>query len=200
LYPATCNINRETKMILPIYIYGHPVLKKKAEDITKDYPNLVKLISDMRATMEKADGVGLAAPQVGLSVRLVLVDAEPMADEDDDTENLKEFKRVFINLKIVEEEGEEWLYKEGCLSVPTIREEIKRKSRIHIQYFNQDWIFQDEWMDGIKARIVQHEHDHLEGIVIPDRISSLRKRLLKGKLTNITQGKFDAKYKIKINN
>ena len=154
----------------------------------------------MRATMEKADGVGLAAPQVGLSVRLVLVDAEPMADEDDDTENLKEFKRVFINLKIVEEEGEEWLYKEGCLSVPTIREEIKRKSRIHIQYFNQDWIFQDEWMDGIKARIVQHEHDHLEGIVIPDRISSLRKRLLKGKLTNITQGKFDAKYKIKINN
>ncbi len=200
MYPATCNINRETKMILPIYIYGHPVLKKKAEDITKDYPNLVKLISDMRATMEKADGVGLAAPQVGLSVRLVLVDAEPMADEDDDTENLKEFKRVFINLKIVEEEGEEWLYKEGCLSVPTIREEIKRKSRIHIQYFNQDWIFQDEWMDGIKARIVQHEHDHLEGIVIPDRISSLRKRLLKGKLTNITQGKFDAKYKIKINN
>ncbi len=187
-------------MILPIYIYGHPVLKKKAEEITKDYPNLLKLIDDMFETMDKAEGVGLAAPQIGLSIRLIVIDAAPMADEEDDKEKLKEFEKVFINLKIVEEEGEEWLYKEGCLSVPNIREEIRRKEKIHVQYYDENWNFFDEWYDGMKARIIQHEHDHLEGIVLPDRLSALKKRLLKSRLTNISIGKFEPKYKVKINN
>ena len=183
-------------MILPILIYGNPILKKEAQDITKDYKDLNVLITNMFETMKKADGVGLAAPQVGLSIRLFVIDLEPMAEDD---ETCKDYKRVFINARIQEEDGEEWLYKEGCLSVPTLREEIKRKPRIRIKYFDENWIEHDDWIDGIKARVIQHEYDHLQGILFPDRLSSLKKRILKGKISAISKGKFDAKYKVSAN-
>lgn len=183
-------------MILPILIYGNPILKKEAKDILKDYEGLNLLIDNMFETMKKADGVGLAAPQVGLSIRLFVINLEPMADED---ESYKDYKKAFINARILEEEGEEWLYKEGCLSVPTIREEVRRKPRIHISYFDENWEQHDEWLDGIKARVIQHEYDHLQGILFPDRLSALKKRLLKGKIAAISKGKFEAKYKIQVN-
>lgn len=185
-------------MTLPIVIIGHPVLKKIASDITKDYEGLDKLIADMYETMAKAEGVGLAAPQVGLSIRLFVIDAAPMADDDSDPDNLKDFRKVFINAKIVEETGDEWLYNEGCLSVPTLREEIRRKSNVHIQYYDEKWEFHDEWYDGLKARIIQHEYDHLQGIVFPDKLSALKRRIIKGKLSSISKGKFEAKYKVQI--
>lgn len=183
-------------MILPILIYGNPILKKEAVDIKKDYEGLSLLINNMFETMRKAEGVGLAAPQVGLSIRLFVIDLEPMADED---ESYKVYRKAFINAQIIEEEGEEWLYKEGCLSVPTLREEIKRKPRIHIKYVDENWKQHDEWLDGIKARVIQHEYDHLQGILFPDKLSALKKRILKGKIAAISKGKFDAKYKIQIN-
>jgi peptide deformylase len=185
-------------MILPILIYGHPLLKKLSKKIDKKYEGLQVLIDNMFETMQKADGVGLAAVQVGLDIRLFVINAEPMAD-DDDEENLREFKQAFVNPQIVEETGEEWIYKEGCLSVPTVREDIKRKPNVHIQYYDREWNYHDEWFDGIKARIIQHEYDHLEGIVFPDKLSSLKRRILKGKLTAVSKGKFEAKYKIKVN-
>ncbi|MBI5218034.1 MAG: peptide deformylase [Bacteroidia bacterium] len=184
-------------MILPILIYGHPVLKKVSKDIDKNYKDLDVLVANMFETMRKADGVGLAASQVGLSIRLIVIDATPLA-EDNDVENLKEFQKVLINAEIIEEDGGEWLYKEGCLSVPTLREEVKRKQRVHIRYYDEKWQFHDDWFDGHKARIIQHEYDHLEGILFPDRFSSLKKRILKGKLTAISKGKFETKYKVNI--
>lgn len=183
-------------MILPILIYGHPLLKTVASDIDKSYEGLGTLIDNMFETMRKADGVGLAGPQVGRPVRIFVIDASPM-EEDDPT--LKEFIKVFINALIIEEDGEEWLYKEGCLSVPTLREEVKRKSRVHIRYYDANWVLHDEWFDGIRARIIQHEYDHLQGILFPDKLSALRKRLIKGKIASITKGNFDAKYKVQIN-
>lgn len=181
-------------MIFPIYAYGSPVLKKVAADIDKDYEGLNELIENMWDTMYKSDGVGLAAPQIGKSIRLFIIDASPMDEEDEILANLK---KVFINAQIVEEEGEEWEFNEGCLSVPNIREDIKRKSKIKIQYYDENFNYHEEEYDDIAARVIQHEHDHLNGVLFVDRLSALKKRLLKGKLIDIAKGKVQVSYKMK---
>jgi peptide deformylase len=182
-------------MILPIISYGDPILKKKAQEIGKSYPNLKELIDNMFETMYAAPGVGLAAPQIGLSIRLITIDATGYSDEDNP--QLDGFKRAFINAQIIEEEGEEWLFNEGCLSFPTLREDILRKPKIHIQYYDENFEYHDEWFDGILARIIQHEYDHTEGIVFIDRLSSLKKQLIKGKLNDIMTGNVEVNYKMK---
>jgi peptide deformylase len=182
-------------MILPIYVYGSPVLRKVAEDIDKDYPGLQQIISDMFDTMYKSDGVGLAAPQVGKSIRLFVIDGSPF-DEDDSS--MTDFKKVFINAHITERDGEEVSFSEGCLSLPNLREDVMRPSGVRIQYYDENWQFHDDHFDGLKARIVQHEYDHLEGVLFVDKISALKRKLLNGKLLAITKGKVDVSYKIKI--
>jgi peptide deformylase len=184
-------------MILPIVAYGDPVLKKKAKEIDADYPNLTKLIADMFDTMYNANGVGLAAPQVGKSIRLFVVDATPVAEGEDGDPTCEDFKRVFINPIILEEEGEEWSYEEGCLSIPNIREEVKRKPTLKIEYYDEKWDLYEEELDGFAARVVQHEYDHIEGILFLDLISPFKKTLLRGKLTDISKGNVDVKYRMK---
>jgi len=182
-------------MIYPVVIYGSPVLRKVAQDISKDMENLDEFIKDMWETMYVSDGVGLAAPQVGQSLRLFVIDSMPMTEDDEDEVDIK---RTFINAQIIERKGEEWNMGEGCLSIPGIREEVSRPDEIHIQYYDENWEYHDEWFSGIAARIIQHEYDHLEGILFTDRLAPLRKRLLKSKLTAITKGKFRADYKYKL--
>lgn len=182
-------------MIRPVYIYGSPILKKVAQDIDASYPDIKQLIEDMFETMHHSDGVGLAAPQIGLSIRLIVIDASPM-EEDDPT--LKDFKKVFINAKIVERFGDKKLYKEGCLSIPNLREEVEREEKIRIQYLDENFKAHDDVFEGIPARIIQHEYDHLEGLLFTDRVSALRRRLLSGKLLAISKGKFDIDYKYKL--
>ena len=182
-------------MIRPVYIYGSPILRKVAEEIDPSYPDLKQLIEDMFETMHHSDGIGLAAPQIGLSIRLVVIDASPLEEDD---EKLKDFKKVFINAKIIERFGDKKLYKEGCLSIPNLREEVEREEKIRIQYLDENFMTHDEIFDGIPARIIQHEYDHLEGLLFPDRVSALRRRLLSGKLTAISKGKFDVDYKFKL--
>ena len=187
-------------MILPIVAYGDAVLKKKAQDITKDYPNLDKVIENMFETMHNAKGVGLAAPQVGLSIRLFIIDASPFAEDQEDDEekkNLDGFRKIFINAQIVKEEGTPWKFNEGCLSIPTIREDVERKSNLRIKYLDENFKPHDEEYDGIKARIIQHEYDHIEGILFIDKINPLRKRLLKRKLTDLSKGIVDVSYRMK---
>lgn len=190
-------------MILPIVAYGDPVLKKEAEEIEQDYPHLQQLIEDMFETMYEASGVGLAAPQVGRSIRLFVVDGSPFAEEEDEEEpdpraaDMEGFKRVFINPIIEEEEGKEWSFSEGCLSIPKIREEVLRKERIRVTYYDEKWELRDEWFDGYKARIIQHEYDHIEGILFTDHLSVLKKRLLTKRLSNISQGVVNVDYKMK---
>ncbi|WP_299245131.1 peptide deformylase [uncultured Aquimarina sp.] len=188
-------------MILPIVAYGDPVLKKKAKEITKDYPQLSELLENMFETMYNAHGVGLAAPQVGLPIRLFLVDAEPFADDEElseeEQEVLKGFKKVFINATIVEETGEEWSFCEGCLSIPEIREDVFRKETIKINYFDENFVEHTEIYSGLAARVIQHEYDHIEGVLFTDKLSSLKKRLIKGKLTNISKGKINAEYRMR---
>ena len=192
-------------MILPIVAYGDPVLRKKGVEISKDHPGLDKLIADMFETMYDAKGVGLAAPQVGKAIRLFIVDAAPFAEDeeeekgkpDPETEKLKRFKKIFINARMIEEEGEEWKFNEGCLSIPKIREEVERKPVIRIEYLDEHFKKHKETFDGVAARIIQHEYDHIEGKLFVDRISPLRKRLLKGKLLDISKGKVDVAYKMK---
>jgi len=190
-------------MILPIRAYGDPVLKKQAEDIEKDHPDIQELIENMFDTMYGASGVGLAAPQVGRSVRLFIVDASPFAEPDDDgnvdpdSVGLEDFKKVFINPEIVDEEGEEWGFEEGCLSIPTIREEVIRQPELKIKYLNEKFEEQEEKFDGIAARIIQHEFDHLEGVLFTDHLNPLRRRLLKRKLSDIARGIVEVKYKMK---
>jgi peptide deformylase len=184
-------------MILPIVAYGDPVLKKKAKEIDADYPNLTKLIADMFETMYNANGVGLAAPQVGKSIRLFVVDATPVAEGEDGDPTCEDFKRVFINPIILEEEGEEWSYEEGCLSIPNIREEVKRKPTLKIEYYDEKWDLYEEELDGFAARVVQHEYDHIEGVLFLDLISPFKKTLLRGKLTDISKGNVDVKYRMK---
>ncbi|MCB0788361.1 MAG: peptide deformylase [Flavobacteriales bacterium] len=188
-------------MILPIRAYGDPVLKKVAQDIEPGHPGLEQLIEDMFETMYAASGVGLAAPQVGHSIRLFIVDASPFAeDEDGDPDEnavLKDFKKVFINPYIVEEEGEEWTFEEGCLSIPNLREPVDRQPRIVLQYQDEQFNDHEETFDGFAARVIQHEHDHLDGILFTDHLPPLRRRLLKGKLRDISIGKTDAKYKMR---
>ena len=191
-------------MILPIFAYGDPVLKKKGEDILKDYPNLNELIENMKETMYGAFGVGLAAPQIGLSIRLFLVDTSPFAEDESFTPEeqsvLKEFKRTFINAKIIKEEGDEWVFNEGCLSIPDIREDVFRQPKITIEYFDENFNKKEEEFEGLIARVIQHEFDHIEGILFTDRLSSLKKRLIKGKLSNISKGKIEVDYKMRFPN
>lgn len=185
-------------MILPIVAYGDPVLKKVAEEIDSDYPGLQQLIADMFETMYNATGVGLAAPQVGKSIRLFIVDAAPFAeDEEEDNSHLADFKKVFINPIIEEEKGEEWGFNEGCLSIPGIREEIFRKEHLKISYFDENFTFHEEEYEGYAARIIQHEYDHVEGILFTDKVSPLRRRLLKRRLEEISVGAVDVKYKMR---
>lgn len=188
-------------MTLPIVAYGDPVLRKRGENITKDYPGIQELIDDMFETMYNASGVGLAAPQVGRSIRLFVVDAGGFADDDeDDEEGLKDFKRVFINPEIVEEEGDDWPFNEGCLSIPEVREDVDRCEKITIKYLDRDFKEHEEVLEGLKARVVQHEYDHIEGILFTDHLSPLRKRMIKGKLNNISKGKISVGYKMKFPN
>ena len=188
-------------MVLPIRAYGDPVLKKVAADIQPGHPGLEQLIEDMFETMYAANGVGLAAPQVGQSIRLFVVDASPFAEDEDgkptEDAHLKDFKKVFINPYIVEEEGEEWGFEEGCLSIPGIREEVERLPRIVLQYQDEEFRDHEEEFDGYAARVIQHEHDHLDGILFTDHLTPLRKRMLKGKLRDISLGKTDAKYNMR---
>ena len=190
-------------MILPILAYGSPVLKKIAIEITPNYPNLNGLISNMWETMYAAKGVGLAAPQIGLSIRLFVIDATPFLDDEnmDDFElnSIKNFKKVFINPKIIEENGNLWEFNEGCLSIPEIREDVSRRSKIKIEYFDENFQFHKQELSGLAARVVQHEYDHIEGILFTDHISSLKKRLIKRKLNNISSGSIKVDYEMKFN-
>jgi peptide deformylase len=179
-------------MIYPIVVYGHPVLRKVAEDVDKDYPDLDQFIKDMWETMYYAEGVGLAAPQVGKSIRIFVIDGKPLEDEEP---SLADFRKVFINAHIEEKSGDLVLMTEGCLSIPNLREEVNREAHIRIKYFDENWEPHDEVYDGYKARIIQHEYDHLDGILFTDKVSPLRRRLLKGKLTAISKGKFEADYR-----
>jgi peptide deformylase len=179
-------------MIYPVTIIGHPVLRKRAEQIDKDYPELEKIIANMFETMYASDGVGLAAPQINKSIRLIVIDGEPMAEDDPD---LKGFKKIFINPEIIEETGEENLFNEGCLSIPGIREDVNRLSEIKVRYQDENFETHEEVYSGTKARIFQHEYDHLEGILFTDRISPIRKKILKSKLMGISKGKFKANYR-----
>ncbi len=183
-------------MIYPILVAGHPTLRKKAEEIDKNYPNFQEIIANMYETMQHAEGVGLAAPQVGFPIRLFVVDATPFAE---DYPEVKDFRKTFINPRIVEEFGEEWYFNEGCLSVPGIREDVLRKSNVRLTYYDQNWQFHEEVFTGIVGRIIQHEYDHLEGILFTDKISPLKKRLLKRKLLEIAKGNVNTSYRIKNN-
>lgn len=188
-------------MILPIVAYGDPVLRKKASQIDADYPNLKDFIKNMYETMYGAYGVGLAAPQVGVPIRVFLVDATPFAEDEglDDKERaqLKDFKKTFINAEIIEEEGEAWSFNEGCLSIPDVREDVSRKPKITIKYQDENFETHTETFDGLIARVIQHEYDHIEGVLFTDKLSSLKKRLIKGKLANISKGKIRVDYKMK---
>ncbi len=187
-------------MILPIVAYGTPVLKKKGSDITPDYPALEQLLENMWETMYEANGVGLAAPQVGIAIRLFIVDASPFADDDELTEEeqkqLTGFKKVFINPQI-EESGEEWAFNEGCLSIPDIREDVYRQEEIQIRYWDENFKEHTEQYSGLAARVIQHEYDHIEGVLFTDKLSPLKKRLIKGKLNNIAKGNIDVDYKMR---
>lgn len=191
-------------MILPIVAYGDPVLRKVAVDIDADYPDLEKLITNMKETMYNASGVGLAAPQIGKAIRLFLIDASPFAEDEDlsekDREVLKTFNKVFINAKILEEEGKEWVFNEGCLSIPDVREDVYRQPKITIEYQDENFKKQTETLDGLAARVFQHEYDHIEGILFTDKLSSLKKRIIKKKLENISKGKIKADYRMRFPN
>lgn len=187
-------------MILPVVAYGDPLLKKEAEEIDKSYPDLKKLIDDMFETMYQASGVGLAAPQIGRGIRLFIVDGTSFAEDaetDPKAAGMADFKKVFINPIIEEEQGEEWGFTEGCLSIPTIREEVFRKEKVTISYYDENWDFKEEVFEGYKARIVQHEYDHIEGVLFTDHLSPLKKRLLTKRLANISKGDVEADYKMK---
>lgn len=179
-------------MIYPIVVYGHPILRKVAVEINKDYPGLSQLISDMFDTMYYSEGLGLAAPQIGKSIRLFVIDGKPAAEDEP---ALAEFKRAFINAHITERSGDLVPMTEGCLSIPNLREEVLRESRVRINYYDENWEYHDEAFEGYKARIIQHEYDHLDGIMFTDKVNPLRKRLIKSKLTAISKGKFEAEYK-----
>ncbi len=181
-------------MILPIVAYGTPVLKQKAAPIDPEYPDLKEIVANMYETMYAANGVGLAAPQVGLSIRLFIVDATPF---DDDEPQLKGYKKTFINAEILEERDEPWSFNEGCLSIPGIREDVQRKKTIRMRYRNESFEQVEEEFTGILARIIQHEYDHIEGTLFTDRISPLKKTLLRSKLNNISRGQVKVDYRMK---
>ncbi len=180
-------------MILPIAIYGNPVLRKVAEEIDKDYPGLQEFIENMFETMYQSDGVGLAAPQVNKSIRLFVIDASPYGDEEP---ALKDFKKVFINAQILERSDEMQSFNEGCLSLPGIREDVKRHMRIKMRYYDENFELHEEVFEGTPAVIIQHEYDHTDGILFIDRLSSLKRRLLRNKLKAIEENKVRVNYKI----
>ena len=186
-------------MILPVVAYGDPVLKREAEEIDESYPKLKELIENMYETMYQASGVGLAAPQIGLGIRLFIVDGSPFAEDEEDpkAEGMEDFKKVFINPIIEEENGEKWGFAEGCLSIPTIREEVFRKEKVVVSYYDENWNLKEEAFEGYQARIIQHEYDHLDGILFTDHLSPLKKRLLTKKLQSISKGDVKADYKMK---
>jgi len=188
-------------MILPILPYGNPILKAKALEINKSYPKLKDLIKNMWDTMYSANGVGLAAPQIGLSIRIFVIDTFPFSEQEElskkESMELSSFKKVFINPKIIEENGKDWDFNEGCLSIPDIREDISRKESIKIKFLDENFVSKNLILSGIKARVVQHEYDHLEGILFTDYLSPLKKRILKKKLYNISKGKIKTDYLMK---
>ena len=179
-------------MIYPIIIYGHPFLRKVAVDVEKDHKGLQQLIDDLFETMYHAEGIGLAAPQIGKTERVFVIDGNPVADEET---AMAQFKKTFINAHIIEKSGELAPMKEGCLSIPNLKEEVKREAHIRITYYDRNWEFHDETYDGYVARVIQHEYDHLDGIMYIDRVNPLRRSLIKGKLAAISKGKFDSHYK-----
>ena len=187
-------------MILPIRAFGDPVLRKVGEDITKDYPGIQELISNMFETMYNANGIGLAAPQIGLDIRLFVVDVSPLSDDEDYediAEELKDFKKVFINARILEESGEEWKFNEGCLSIPDVREDVKRKETIVIEYLDENFVKHTDTFSDIRARVIQHEYDHIDGILFTDHLSALKKKIVKGKLNRISGGDVNVGYKMR---
>ncbi len=188
-------------MVLPIVAYGDPILRKVGVDITANYPNLKELIANMFETMEASHGVGLAAPQIGLSIRLFVIDASPFADDDElspkEQDFLKNFRKTFINAQIIEESGEKWNFNEGCLSIPGVREDVSRHKQLTIKYLDENFVPQELTVDGLAARIIQHEYDHIEGILFTDKLSAFKKRLLKGKLTDISKGKVSVDYRMR---
>ncbi|WP_317898347.1 peptide deformylase [Aurantibacillus circumpalustris] len=197
-------------MVLPIVVYGDPVLRKVGVDIDKNYEGLDQLIKDMFETMYKAKGVGLAAPQVGKAIRLFIVDTEPFSevDEEDDEEDaeftpaqrkeLKAFKKVFINARILNEEGVEWKFNEGCLSIPKIREDVSRMPDVEIEYYDEKFVKHVEKHNGVIARVIQHEYDHIDGKLFTDKISPFKRKMISGKLNDIANGKISADYKTKV--
>jgi len=191
-------------MILPIIAYGDPILRKMGIEIDKEYPELATLITNMKETMYNASGVGLAAPQIGLAIRLFIIDASPFAEDEDLTDEdraaLKTFNRVFINAQIIKEEGEEWTFNEGCLSIPDVREDVSRQPKITIEYQDEDFKTHTDVLEGLAARVFQHEYDHIEGILFTDKLSTLKKRLLKKRLENISKGKINADYRMNFPN
>ncbi len=183
-------------MILPIYTYGQPVLRKVAEDIDKDYPQLEQLIQDMWDTLARSNGIGLAAPQVGLAIRLVVIDLDVLKDEMPEYDG---FRRVYINSRIKEYDDTECdVSEEGCLSLPGLHEKVKRPTRVLITYQDERFEEHEEWVDGYLARVVQHEFDHLEGHVFTDHLQGLRRQLVKSKLTDLLKGRFECSYKVKV--
>jgi peptide deformylase len=191
-------------MILPIVAFGDPVLRKVGKEIDANYPELEKLISNMKETMYNASGVGLAAPQIGKAIRLFIIDASPFAEDEDlseeERDTLKNFNRVFINPKIIKEEGTEWVFNEGCLSIPDVREDVFRQPTVTIEYQDEDFKTHTEVLDGLSARVFQHEYDHIEGILFTDKLSSLKKRIIKKKLENISKGKIVSDYRMRFPN
>ena len=179
-------------MVLPIVIYGDPVLRKKTEIISPEYPGLNQLVEDMFETMYAANGVGLAAPQIGKAIRLFVIDSSRMDDEEPG------LKQAFINAEIIEETEEEWKFEEGCLSIPGIREKIDRPEEIRIKFMDENFKKHDAVYDGIAARVIQHEYDHIEGVLFTDHLTAFKKNLLKGKLKDISKGDFESKYPYKL--
>lgn len=180
-------------MIRPVFAYGHPVLTKVADPITSDYPDLQDLIEDMWETMYNANGIGLAAPQIGLSIRLFLVDTTQL----DDKEDIPGIKKVFINAEIIQEDGDEWSYEEGCLSIPKVTGMVDRPEKVTISYYDELFNQHEATFDGMNARVVQHEYDHIDGILFTEYLKPLKKRLIKRKLEQIKKGAADAHYKMK---
>ena len=182
-------------MMLPIYIYGHPVLRKVTKDIDASYPNLKELVENMYETMYNADGIGLAGPQVGLEDRIFIIDLSPLADEENP--QYKDLKKAFINARITSRTGDVGSTEEGCLSIPGVHESVPRPSTIEIEYLDENLEPHSETYTGFTARVIQHEYDHIDGILFVDHISAIRKRLIKSKLTNMTKGKVSCHYRVR---
>ncbi len=183
-------------MILPIFAYGQPVLKKVAAPISPDYPGLSELLDNMWETMYHADGVGLAAPQVGLSIRLFVIDTSEV-ERDAKREHDKGFKRVFINAQIVEEKGDLWTYEEGCLSIPRIRGDVERPPIIHLRWQDENFDTHEQTFEGVNARVIQHEYDHIEGVLFTERLKPLKKQMIRRRLEDIRSGKIKTEYRMK---